>query len=229
MRYYPLLLDLTNTHCLVVGAGPVGWRKIQGLLPCKPLQIMVVDPHSPSRDLKQLLARHENITYKQRPFEVQDLKMMRLVFACTSSRVTNDQIAQACAQQGILCNVTDQPQQGDVILPATISRGDLSISICTQGTSPALARIIRQDLERQYGPEYAILTKLLAQIRPALLALGWTSNDNRLIFRALAQSALPQLIKNNDWESCRELLRTLLPTDLHPWIGEWCDDCFQTI
>ena len=44
MRYYPLFLSLADVRCLVVGAGPVGRRKIADLLSCRPASLLVVDP-----------------------------------------------------------------------------------------------------------------------------------------------------------------------------------------
>jgi len=229
MRYYPLLLDLTGMHCLVVGAGEVGLRKIQGLLQCRPSRVTAVDPASPGRELSALLASRDNFTYQQRPFTETDLDSAQLVFACTSSREVNANIGQASMRRGILCNMTDAPEHGNFVLPASITRGDLTISVSTSGASPALARIIRQELELKYGPEYEAMTRLLANIRTALLALGHASAENRNIFRDLASSALPELIRKNDRRACLELLQTALTTPLHPRIGEWCDDCFPTI
>ena len=229
MRYYPLLLDLTGMHCLVIGAGEVGLRKIQGLLQGSPARVTAVDPAPPGMELAELLARRHNFTYEQRPFTEADLDAAQLVFACTSNRSVNELIGQACMQRGILCNMTDAPEHGNFVLPASITRGDLTISISTSGASPALARVIRQDLEDRYGPEYEAMTRLLANIRTALLAMGRSSAENREIFRDLAASALPELIRNNDRHACLELLRAVLPTPLHPRIGEWCDDCFPTI
>lgn len=228
MRYYPLLLDLTDMHCLVIGAGEVGLRKIQGLLQCKAALVTAIDPAPPSPELTELLARRDNFSYEQRPFAEKDLDRTRLVFACTSSRAVNAAIGQACAQRGILCNMTDAPELGNFVLPASITRGDLTISISTSGASPALARVIRQDLEKRYGPEYEAMTRLLADIRTALLAMGQSSDENREIFRRLAASSLPDLIKSDDRHACLELLQSVLPTDLHTRIGEWCDDCFPT-
>jgi len=229
MRYYPLLLDLTGMHCLVVGAGEVGLRKIEGLLPCRPARITVVDPAPAGAELAALLASHADIAYEQRPFAESDMDGVRLAFACTSSRPVNERVGRAARERGTLCNMTDAPEDGDFVLPASITRGDLTITVSTAGSSPALARVIRQDLEDRYGPEYEALTRLLSGIRPALLALGHGSGENRKIFRDLAGSALPELIRSNDRDACLELLRTVLPTALHPRIGEWCDDCFQTV
>ena len=228
MRYYPLLLDLTGMQCLVVGAGEVGLRKIEGLLQCGPELVTAVDPTPPSTGLTELLARQGNFSYEQRPFAETDLDRARLVFACTSDRAVNAAIGRICMERGILCNMTDAPEHGSFVLPASITRGDLTISISTSGASPALARVIRQDLERRYGPEYEAMTRLLADIRTALLALGRGSGENREIFRRLAASSLPELIRNDDRHGCLELLRNVLPNDLHTRIGEWCDDCFPT-
>jgi precorrin-2 dehydrogenase/sirohydrochlorin ferrochelatase len=229
MRYYPLLLDLTAMHCLVVGAGEVGLRKIEGLLPCTPTRITLLDPASPGPELATLLARHPEITYQQRPFTDTDLHGMHLVFACTSSASVNAEIGKACRQQNVLCNMADAPEEGSFVLPASITRGDLTISVSTSGASPALARVIRHELEDRYGLEYESVTRLLARIRPALLDLGQASTENREIFRRLAASALPEMIRTNDRTACERFLATVLPVPLHIRIGEWCDDCFQTV
>lgn len=215
-------------HCLVVGAGQVGLRKIKGLLDPRPSQINVVDPAPASLELTRILASHPRIFYQQRPFIQEDLTGAHLVFACTSRPELNQEIGKACAQQGLLCNLADNPEGSTFVLPATVAQGDLTIAVSTNGASPALSRIIRQDLEQRYGPEYANFTTLLRHVRTALLALGWPSSQNKIIFRKLATSNLPQLIKANNQEQCRQLLQSLLPDPLHPRIGEWCNDCIQT-
>lgn len=229
MRYYPLLANLTSMNCLVVGGGEVGLRKIEGLLACSPARVTAVDPAPATPELTALLANNLNFTYMQRPFRDEDVLGQHLVFACTSNRDVNQLVGRTCNKQGVLCNMTDAPEQGDFVLPASVSRGDLLLTVSTSGASPALSKVIRQRLEEQFGPEYEVLTRLLASIRPALLELGQDSRDNRKVFRALASSALPELIRNRDQAGCRDLLTGILPPALHPRIGEWCDDCFQTV
>lgn len=229
MRYYPLLLDIRRAHCLVVGAGEVGQRKIKSLLACDPAGLTAVDPAPPGLELRTFLASHANFSYMERSFADADLDGMRLVFACTPRREINARIGDLCQQKNILCNLADDPENGDFTLPASITRGDLTITVSTGGASPALSRIIRQDLENRYGPEYEILTRLLGRIRPALLALGNSSSENRRVFRELAAAPLPEVIRQNDRDACRNVLRSLLPAALHSQIGEWCDDCFPHI
>lgn len=229
MRYYPLLLDLTGMRCLVVGGGEVGLRKVQGLLPCSPAAVTVVDPAGPGPELAALLASHGNLTYERRPFAESDAQGAQLVFACTSSREVNARVGEVCRQNGVLCNMTDAPEAGSFVLPASVTRGDLTITVSTGGASPALSRVIRQDIEARYGEEYEALTRLLAVIRAAMLELGRPSNENREVFRALATSRMASLIKAKDRDACLELIRAVLPAPLHPRIGEWCDDCIPTV
>lgn len=228
MRYYPILLDLTAMSCLVVGAGEVGERKILGLLECSPRTVLAVDTNPPSRALTALLASASNFAYEQRPFTATDLQGQQLVFACTSNRTVNAEISQICKDKQILCNTTDAPDDGNFVLPASIVQGDLTITVSTSGASPALSKIIRQELEDKYGPEYRGFTRLLKRVREALLPLGMTSSENRIIFRKLASSPLPALMREKDFERCAAQLRQILPASLHPRIGEWCDDCFKT-
>jgi siroheme synthase-like protein len=55
------------------------------------------------------------------------------------------------------------------ILPAVVQRGELSVSVSTGGSSPALARRLRERIENLIGPEYGILASLMAELRPELL------------------------------------------------------------
>ena len=66
---------------------------------------------------------------------------------------------------GIWLNAIDQPALCDFITPAIVRRGELTIAISTNGRCPALARQIREDLERQYGPEYAEEVERRGRIR----------------------------------------------------------------
>ena len=46
-----------------------------------------------------------------------------------------------------------------------VRSGSLAIAISTSGSSPALARMIREELEQSLGPEHATLIKLVSEVR----------------------------------------------------------------
>lgn len=222
MRYYPILLNMSDKRCLVVGAGRVGVRKIKGLLDGGVGHVLVVDIADSSNELNELLV-HPALSFEQRAFCEQDLTDCLLVFACTSSAATNRRIGDLCRERGLLCNIADQPDDCSFILPATVQRGDLLLTVSTCGQSPAFSRKVRKELEDYFGSEYALLLVLMGRIRPLLLALGKPTLDNTTIFRALVASNLLKYFETKDVEAIKDCLIALLPQELHPNLPELLD------
>lgn len=161
-KYYPINLVLENKKCIVVGAGVVAERKVRRLLECGAI-VSVIGLES-SSGLKAL-AKKNKINLQNSSFNLADLSGAYLVIAATSDRKLNSKISDFCRKKGILINVVDSPLDCNFILPSLVNRGDLTISISTNGISPALAKKIRQELEFAYGLEYAKLLRLMKQFR----------------------------------------------------------------
>lgn len=212
MRYYPIFLDLSHKTCMVVGAGKVGLRKIQTLVQCSPAEIIVVDPYVSGIDIPDpgKIIRHlgEAFTHKH-------LRGCHLVFACTSDPQVNNIVVQACRKRNIWCNVAERPEQGDFILPGVFSRQDLIIAVSTCGCSPALTARIKKNLHDIYGPEYALLTALLAEVRQILLPLKLPQAQNREYFNKIVDSHAAELLKSGRGKELEALLLDILPTDTH--------------
>lgn len=226
MRYYPILLDLKGKHCLVVGAGRVGVRKIAALLESGPQSVLVLDSAMPNgehgKTLLDLL-KNQALTFEEREFRLQDLEGCFVVVAATSNTKLNREIAVACHAQKILCNVVDDPDAGNFIVPATVCRGDLTLTISTCGQSPALSRVVRQELEESFGSEYALLLTILGRLRSLLLGLDLPTRENTRIFREITGSDLLRHLETNDAEAVFLCLKRILPTALHPNLPELLD------
>jgi cobalt-precorrin 5A hydrolase/precorrin-3B C17-methyltransferase len=129
---------------IVVGGGLVGERKVRGLLAVG-AQVTLLSPDA----TPQLRAWAEagRIAWAQRPYQAGDLaNRPALVFAATSERATNAQVAQEAAALGLLCNVADAPHEGTFYLPAVHREDGLVVAISTEGVSPARARRMRERL-----------------------------------------------------------------------------------
>lgn len=223
MHYYPVFLELSGQICLVVGAGGVGCRKIATLLECPIRQIRVIDLAEPDANLQALL-KDKRVSYMQRPFTPLDVDGCTLVFAATSNRETNDAVAKACSERGILCNCADAPKDSSFIVPALVEQGNISIALSTGGGSPALARRLRKDLEAWLGDRYTGISELLMRLRPLVLALHHETRQNTTLFRSLVDSPLSEALQRRDRRSCESLLEELLPIELHPHIMELLHD-----
>ncbi|HEY4482090.1 MAG TPA: bifunctional precorrin-2 dehydrogenase/sirohydrochlorin ferrochelatase, partial [Candidatus Brocadiaceae bacterium] len=98
-------------------------------------------------------------------------------------------------KKGILVNVVDRPEFCSFIVPATINRGDLSISISTGGASPALARNIRESLEKQFGDEYGEFAKLLSETRRKIISEVSDESIRRDILQRIADLDMLDVVK----------------------------------
>ncbi|MDC0336563.1 bifunctional precorrin-2 dehydrogenase/sirohydrochlorin ferrochelatase [Pseudodesulfovibrio sp.] len=222
MRYYPIFVNLENKACLVVGSGDVGKRKIQSLIDAGAGHITIIDTRPADGDMDAVIAL-DTVVFFCREFKDDDLDGMFLVIACTSSEAVNWHISNLCAERGILCNIVDQPEKCSFIVPATVKRGDLTVAISTAGQSPAMAKRIRRELQENFGDEYANLLTAMGRIRPLMLGLGMETRDNTAVFRTLVNSDLLDAMKTGNLDATTEILKEILPEQLHANISELLD------
>ena len=218
MSFYPICLDLEALPCVVVGGGRVAERKVLGLLASK-AQVSVISPVL-TEELQQQHA-DRNIEWIAREYQQGDLGQAFLVIAATDDEEAQKQVYEEAAANNLLLNVADVPQRCNFILPATVRRGDLTISVSTAGKSPALARKLRMELEKRFGPEYRILVNILGAIRPKILASGLLQSENEQLFKLLLHDDMEEWIKNKKWDSIETHFRTVAEDRIgDDWLSE---------
>ena len=185
----------------------MGARKVETLLTCG-AQVTIVSPDV-SELLKKLLKK-QSITLHQRPYRSADLEGMFIVIGATDDDKLNHQISTDAERQNILCNIVDQPQDCNFILPSIISRGDLTISISTSGKSPALAKKLRKDLSQQFGEEYALFLRLMGHIRQKLLSQAHAPEVHKQLFEQLINKGILDMIRDDRKDHIDSLLYEVL-------------------
>jgi len=185
-------------YCIVVGGGNVAERKAKSLLQCG-ASLKVVSPVLGS-DLRALYEQGK-IDWVSRPYQPGDLAGAFLVIAATDDPNVQRQVFSEAEENNILVNVADVPERCNFILPANVRRGDFTISVSTAGKSPALARKLRQALQKQFGSEYGILVELLGALRPMVMDRGKTQPENKEMFERLLADDLAGWIRDGAWES----------------------------
>lgn len=200
--YYPIMLNLRGKKCVVVGGGHVALRKVKMLLDCG-ADITVVSP-KPHLGMAKLSEKNA-IRLIHRDYKVGDLMDATFAVASTDVREINRTVAHEATRLGILVNVVDDPQLSSFILPSFFRRGNLTIAVSSGGTSPALARKIRSNLEKSLGKEYATLLSLISEVRSALKERGYTL-DGEAWQGALDLDSLIKLIQKGQHEKAKTLL-----------------------
>ena len=196
----------------MVGGGGVATRKVTTLLSCG-ARVTVV-----SLDVTatlQNLFKQNRITLKLRGYQSQDLDSVFLVIGATNDEMLNQKISRDAAKNQMLCNIADRPEDCNFILPSIVQRGDLTISISTSGKSPAMAKVIRKELEQQFGQEYADFLQLMGAIRKKLLSQAHEPEAHKPLFERLISQGLLDLIRNDQTSAVNKLLADVLGPDFH--------------
>lgn len=182
IKYYPINLALNNKKCLVIGAGIVAERKVRRLSECG-ARVLVIGPAI--TPFLQAMADKGKIVFKRRKVAHRDLDGAYLVIVATADRMVNAAVSSYCRRRGILVNVVDSPKECNFILPSVLRRGNLTISISTEGLSPALSKKIRQDLGKMFGAEYAGYLRMMKKIRPVALKKLKNSRSRKTFFKKM--------------------------------------------
>jgi precorrin-2 dehydrogenase/sirohydrochlorin ferrochelatase len=165
---FPMFVKLAGRKCLVVGGGPVAEGKAEGLL-ASGATVVVVAPAVTEKIAGW--SREHRLAWHARRFEPSDLEGAFLVIAATGVDAVNESVFRGAEARGILCNAVDEPERCHFYYPAVVRRGALQIAISTGGLSPALASRLRQELEKQFGPEYEHWLEELGVLRQKAFAL----------------------------------------------------------
>jgi precorrin-2 dehydrogenase/sirohydrochlorin ferrochelatase len=162
LKYYPVFWDITEKKCIVIGGGDVAARKIERLLSCG-ARVCVVSPELVPE--LAALQKEGRLDYIADRYAGKYLDGATLVIGATDDEQTNAAISRDARAIGIPVNIVDDPQKCDFILPSLVERGDLTLACGTGGASPALARHVREELEKIFGEEYGALLSILSQLR----------------------------------------------------------------
>ena len=169
MQYLPIHFDTRGASILIVGGGPAAEAKLRTLLKTEAVLRVVADEISPEITR---WAEQGKLEHVARDFTSKDFDGVSLVYAATEDDTLNGEIADMAAAQQIPANAADYKDACRFITPALVDRAPVTISIGTAGTSPALARALKADLETRLPPEtgkFALKTNVLRAKVKALM------------------------------------------------------------
>jgi siroheme synthase-like protein len=203
--YYPIFLDLTGRRVLVVGGGNVAEGKVRGLLAAKATITLVAPQLTPA--LRELKASGQ-IRHRTGEYEPADLEGVDVCFVATDDGEINARVAADARERRVWVNAADDPANCDFILPAVVRRGSVVIAASTGGTSPALARRLREDLTAFIDEGYGPLGDLLAAARKEVRAAGLRIDAEA--WQQAIDARLRTLIAQGRIEDARNRLRKAL-------------------
>ena len=190
---YPIMLDMKDRRCVVVGGGRIAHQKLVTLVRTgADIEVVApqINPEVEELEKKKLL----HIT--RREYRSQDIDEAFVVFGATNNRKVNERISQDAKERKILVNIVDTPDLCVFQVPASVKRDNLIIAISTKGKSPAVAKKLRKELEEKYGPEYSEYLDLVDLWRTRMKKCEQLSLPQREhLFNTIAESDIIDLLK----------------------------------
>jgi siroheme synthase-like protein len=202
---YPVNLIVAGRRCVVVGAGRIAARKIAGLLDAG-AEVHVVAPEV--SDEVRAWAEAGRLTLEAREFRPADVEGAWLAFTATADPVVNRAVAEAAESRRVWVNSADDPENCGFTLMSVVRRGDIVVTIGTNGRSPALATYLKDHVRDEMGPEYEELLEMLSEAREEMRAAGRSSEDAD--WRTAIDSGILDLLRAGRAQEAKELLRSCL-------------------
>ena len=209
VNYFPVFFDLTAQKVLVVGGGEVALRKVE-LLTRSGASVTVVAP-----EIHPELERHSaggQIQLVIREFVAEDLAGARLVIVATSHRALNRWIANLSESRCIPVNVVDDREASRFIVPAIVDRDPVLVAVTTSGTSPVLARRLRERLEALIPKRIGAGALWLQSLRRAAQGQLRDIAARRRFFEAVVDGPAMRRFIDGDVQGAGRLAQQLLST-----------------
>jgi uroporphyrin-III C-methyltransferase/precorrin-2 dehydrogenase/sirohydrochlorin ferrochelatase len=207
--YFPVFFDLKAQRVLIVGGGEVALRKVS-LLERTGADITLIAPQIHPDLMARAAAGKLKLAIRE--FLPDDLLGTRLVIVATSHRAVNRWIAKLSDTRGIPVNVVDDREASRFIVPAIIDRDPVLVAISTGGTSPVLARRLRERLEAVVPKKIGAFALWLRALRKTARRSLRDVDTRRRFFEAVVDGAAERRFVAGDLQGAQRVAQTLLAT-----------------
>lgn len=207
MGYFPLYMDVTGQDCVVVGGGNIAARKIEKLLLFQ-ANITVISP-SVCREI----AENKRIKIHKRTFQDSDADGAFLVIGATNDPQVNRHISEICRKNHIPVNIVDAPQLCSFYFPAIVRKEPVTVAISTDGTTPLLARYLRERIEDLIDDTVIETAGTLKTCREKLRSMAADEAVRKAILEALLARCLHGDVPENIDDHLHEMRGSYDHTD----------------
>lgn len=147
--YLPLAFRLDTLSVLIVGGGAVAahkFRLLEGR--CRQIHVWAKTAHPEiikAAEKKNVMLRLSEVTESELE---KTLPHQGLIFAATDNAELNKLVSRKAHEYRVPVCVVDNQELSSFITPAYVMRDPVQVAITTGGTSPVLARRLRQKIEQ---------------------------------------------------------------------------------
>ncbi len=208
MDHLPIFCQLRGRACLLVGGGDVAERKARLLLDAGAQLTVNALTFIPQFTA---WAAEGMLTLVEGEFSETLLDECWLAIAATDNDAVNQRVSDAAEARRIFCNVVDAPKEASFIMPSIIDRSPLMVAISSGGTSPVLARLLREKLESLLPQHLGHVAKFAGQLRSRVKRHFATMSERRRFWEKLfVNDRLAQSLANQNMAAVESITEQML-------------------
>ncbi|MFX0565081.1 siroheme synthase CysG [Kosakonia cowanii] len=208
MDHLPIFCQLRGRACLLVGGGDVAERKARLLLDAGAQLTVNALTFIPQFTA---WAAEGMLTLVEGEFSETLLDECWLAIAATDNDAVNQRVSDAAETRRIFCNVVDAPKEASFIMPSIIDRSPLMVAISSGGTSPVLARLLREKLESLLPQHLGHVAKFAGQLRSRVKRHFATMSERRRFWEKLfVNDRLAQSLANQNMVAVESITEQML-------------------
>jgi uroporphyrin-III C-methyltransferase / precorrin-2 dehydrogenase / sirohydrochlorin ferrochelatase len=203
MRTFPIFVSVERKPPLVTGGGELAAIKARLIL--KRAEIVDVAADLLGPELAEL-ERAGRVTRIAAQPSVDQIRGRPLVIAATGDDDEDARVAAVARALGVPVNVPDRPALCSFIMPAIVDRGEVTVAIGTEGTSPILAQRLRAWLERELHPRLDALARLAGDFRDSVAEKLPAGRPRRKFWEGVFDGAASEAALAGDERAARRLV-----------------------
>jgi precorrin-2 dehydrogenase/sirohydrochlorin ferrochelatase len=185
----PVAIDPRHAQLAVAGNGALALRRLRALRAAGAGEALLF-ADAPAEDL----AAEAGCFLRRYLPDAADLAGLHVLWIVDVPEDKAAALAQEARRLRVLVNVEDRPAFCDFHSVAEIRRGDLLLTVSTNGAAPGLAGAIRRNLETCFPPEWEGRVAEVAALRA-----GWRVQN---IPMPEAARRINELVEERCWLSC---------------------------
>ncbi|MDD3221330.1 MAG: bifunctional precorrin-2 dehydrogenase/sirohydrochlorin ferrochelatase [Clostridia bacterium] len=200
MAVFPMFIELGNEICLVIGGGKVALRKVETLL-AMGAEVHVIsqefEPELKAKEKENKLECHEvaegplaAAVWLETNMKKEGIGSVAMLICATNDMELNHQLSLWGKKHRIPVNSATSAEDCDFFFPSVVQRGNLTVGVSTGGRTPAVARLVSQQIQETLPDWYDVLEANGESARQQVHQATQNSLERKVILNKVLNAAL---------------------------------------
>ena len=207
-------LDFKGKYVVIVGGGSESYRKTPAFVEAGAKILVVSKTFSDGIKKLNALGKLELLQTEVKDAEafVKSLSPKPdLLVAVTNDHALNAALIRHAKSAGCMVYAVDNPAISDFILPAIARVGEVRIAVSTVGKSPAMAKVLRQRIEKMVTQEDLLQIKLQTYARAVLKKrIRDQKVRKQILYKMLKNDEIKRFLKEDKYDEAKKMAMNII-------------------